>query len=63
MNEKEIDRIIHEIASIGQSFHSYHKLLDNPSINISHRKLSEICGKCAKKCLEIRQIVITEEVE
>jgi len=63
MKVEEIDKMVHEISSLGQSFSSYAHLLENPSINISHKKLQEICRKCAKNCMEIRQVVLIKEVK
>jgi len=45
-----------ELLSISQSFRSYEQLLGNPNINISHKKLREMCKKCAEHCLKINSL-------
>lgn len=57
---KTIDDIIHELTSIGQCFHSYEQLLCNEGFKISPKKLKEICCRCAKRSLELRNIVINK---
>lgn len=53
--------VIHEITKCGQMFKSYSQLLQNQSFNIDRKKLSEILQKCAKHCLELRNMNIEEE--
>jgi len=59
-NIKDTNNIIHELTGIGQTFHSYDLLLSNPTINIDKKKVAEICRRCAKKCVELRQILLEE---
>lgn len=60
MNE-QLNKVVHELSAFQQSFHSYNQLLQNPSITINHKKLAEVCGKCAKNCLEARNLLIGEK--
>lgn len=60
MNEKQISELIHTISKFGQSFHSYDQLLDNEQFTISPKKVQDICRKCAKNCLELRQALLIE---
>lgn len=56
-----IDKIsdqIHTLTKIGQSFQSYAQLLENPNIGIDRHKLKEVLEKCAKRCLEIRNLLL-----
>lgn len=63
MENKKIDSIIHDLVKHGQSFNSYHQLLLNPQINLNRKKVCEIMGKCSKHCLEIRNLLLQEEVQ
>ena len=60
IDTEKLGEIRHEFLSHGQMFHSYHELLLNPQLNINHKKLAEICGKCAKACLEVSNIILRE---
>ena len=57
-DNNKINEIIHEFSNIGQVFHSYEQLLLNPIININRKKFIEICGKCAKCCIEARNLLL-----
>jgi hypothetical protein len=54
----KVNDIIHSLSSAGQMFHSYQQLLENPQLHLAPKKLGEICSKCAKKCLEARQLLL-----
>jgi hypothetical protein len=54
MDDQEISKIIHELSSMGQSCQSYYILLGNLSISVNRKKMSEICKKMARYCLEMR---------
>ena len=58
MKNEELNKIIHELSGLGQSFHSYEQLLLNPSFEINRKKLAEVCGKCARHCQRARQILL-----
>jgi hypothetical protein len=63
MDESTLNRIIHDMTSYGQMFHSYAQLVSNPSLRISPKKIQEIFIKCSKGCLEIRNMLIEEVKE
>jgi hypothetical protein len=58
MDNNQTKDIIHSFSNMGQMFHSYEQLLLNPNININPKKLAEICGKCAKNCMEARNLLL-----
>lgn len=58
MEDKKINDIIHELTKCGQSFHSYEQLLDNPNFSIDNKKLREVLKKCAKNCLNLRNLML-----
>jgi len=55
---EKINEIRHEIISARQCFKSYHDLLDNPQINISHKKLREILHKCDERCGQLTDLIL-----
>jgi hypothetical protein len=58
VNFSALDKIRHDIISIEQSFKSYHDLLGNQQINISHKKLAEILHKCCGRCRELNSLLL-----
>lgn len=56
MIETQKQQLLDTLTSIGQSFRSYHELLENPNYNIPRRKLAEILSKCAKNCAELKKL-------
>ena len=63
MENKKIDELIHEISRLGQSFQSYQHLLDNPLFRTDAKQVQNICKKCAKNCLELRQALLIDGVK
>lgn len=63
MNEEKINTQIHELTKAGQSFHSYEQLLGNANFSIDTKKLQEILKKCAKNCLNLRNLILGEVKE
>lgn len=60
MDKDKINTLIHQLSPIGQTFHNYAHLLENDFFGVSKPTLKKMCQKCAKLCLELRNIIIQE---
>lgn len=62
IDNNKINGIIHEFSTMGQLFHSYEQLLLNQQLNfndkIHRKKIIEICSRCARCCIEARQLLL-----
>ena len=58
LSVEQVNDLIHEFISDGQMFKSYAHLLENPQLNLSRKKVKEICERCAEKCLKARNMII-----
>ena len=51
-------QIIHDLTQAGQMFKSYADLMENNYLNLSHKKMKEICQRCAQRCLDTRNLIL-----